>query len=62
MFLVLIEDLKVRVGIKPSVKDYGVDQRFMSDTIDEMLEQAYDTQFSYVKPRFSLRRKIKTRV
>ena len=62
MFLGLIEDFKVRIGIKPIVKDYGVDQRFFADTIDEMIELACDNQFSCRKTRLPLLRKIRGRI
>ena len=62
MFLRLIEDFKVRIGIKPSLKDYGVDHRFFAETIDEMIRQAYDDEFSCKKPRMPFMRKVKTRI
>ena len=39
-----IEDLKAAVGIKKTIADYGVDEKQFLDTLDAMVEQAFDDQ------------------
>lgn len=34
-FIKAIEELKERVGIKKTIKDYGVDEKVFLDTLDE---------------------------
>ena len=41
-FLAAIEDLKEKVGIKKTIKDYGIDEQTFLDTLDEMVENAFD--------------------
>ena len=43
-FLTAIEELKAKVGIKKTIKDYGVDEKYFLDTLDDMVEQAFDDQ------------------
>ncbi len=54
-----IVDLKERVGIKKTIKDYGIDERAFLDTLDEMVEQAFDDQCTGANPRFPLMAEIK---
>ena len=58
-FIKMIEDLKKRVGIKPTIKDYGVDEKYFLDTLDEMSEQAFDDQCTGANPRYPLISEIK---
>ncbi|MEE0943890.1 MAG: bifunctional acetaldehyde-CoA/alcohol dehydrogenase, partial [Clostridia bacterium] len=39
-----INDLKANVGIKETIKDYGIDEKVFLDNLDEMVEQAFDDQ------------------
>ena len=39
-----IDELKEKIGIKRTVKDYGVDEKYFLDRLDEMCEQAFDDQ------------------
>ena len=39
-----IEELKKAVGVKPTIRDYGVDEQYFLDTLDEMVENAFDDQ------------------
>lgn len=41
-FIVKIEELKARVGIKKTIRDYGVTEEDFLATLDEMCEQAFD--------------------
>ena len=54
-----IEALKERVGIKKTIKDYGVDEKHFLDTLDNMVEQAFDDQCTGANPRYPLMKEIK---
>ena len=54
-----INDLKAKVGIKESIKDYGIDEKDFIDRLDEMVEQAFDDQCTGANPRYPLMSEIK---
>ena len=54
-----INDLKARVGIKATIKDYGVDEKVFLENLDEMVEQAFDDQCTGANPRYPLMSEIK---
>ena len=54
-----INDLKERVGIKGTIKDYGVDEKDFLDRLDDMVEQAFDDQCTGANPRYPLMSEIK---
>ena len=54
-----INDLKKKVGIKETIKEYGVDEKFFLDNLDEMVEQAFDDQCTGANPRYPLMRELK---
>ena len=54
-----IEELKDRVGIKKTIKDYGIEEKYFLDTLDEMVEQAFDDQCTGANPRYPLMSEIK---
>ena len=54
-----IEALKKAVGIKATIQDYGVDEKYFLDTLDEMVEQAFDDQCTGANPRYPLMSEIK---
>ncbi len=58
-FIAAIEDLKAKVGIKKTIKDYGIDEKVFLDTLDEMVEQAFDDQCTGANPRYPLMSEIK---
>ena len=58
-FIDKIEELKATVGIKKSIKDYGVDEKVFLSTLDEMVEQAFDDQCTSANPRYPLMSEIK---
>ena len=39
-----IDELKEKVGIKKTIRDYGIDEKVFLDSLDEMVEQAFDDQ------------------
>ena len=54
-----IEELKASVGVKKSIKEYGVDEKYFLETLDEMVEQAFDDQCTGANPRYPLMSEIK---
>ena len=54
-----INDLKAKVGIKATIKDYGIDEKDFLDRLDEMVEQAFDDQCTGANPRYPLMKEIK---
>lgn len=54
-----LDKLKARVGIKPCIKDYGIDEKVFLDSLDDMVEQAFDDQCTGANPRYPLMSEIK---
>ncbi len=54
-----IDELKAYVGIKKSIQEYGVDEKYFLDTLDDMVEQAFDDQCTGANPRLPLMSEIK---
>ncbi|WP_455611701.1 bifunctional acetaldehyde-CoA/alcohol dehydrogenase [Cloacibacillus porcorum] len=54
-----VNGLKERVGIKKTIKDYGIDEKAFLATLDEMTEQAFDDQCTGANPRYPLLSEIK---
>ena len=54
-----INDLKEKIGIKKTIKDYGVDEKYFLETLDDMTEQAFDDQCTGSNPRYPLMEEIK---
>ena len=54
-----IEALKRRVGIKATIRDYGIDEKDFLDRLDDMVEQAFDDQCTGANPRYPLMKEIK---
>ena len=54
-----IEALKERVGIRKTIRDYGVKEEDFLATLDEMVEQAFDDQCTGANPRYPLMSEIK---
>ena len=54
-----IDELKDRIGIKKSIKEYGVDEKYFLDTLDQMVEQAFNDQCTGANPRYPLMSEIK---
>ena len=58
-FLVKITELKAAVGVKPTIQAYGVDEKYFLDTLDAMVEQAFDDQCTGANPRYPLMSELK---
>ena len=54
-----INELKAKVGIKETIKDYGIKEKDFLERIDEMVEQAFDDQCTGANPRYPLMSEIK---
>ena len=54
-----IDDLKEKIGIKPTIRDYGIDENDFLNRLDEMVEQAFDDQCTGANPRYPLMKEIK---
>ena len=54
-----INELKAAVGIKETIKDYGIDEKAFLDNLDEMVEQAFDDQCTGANPRYPLMSELK---
>jgi acetaldehyde dehydrogenase/alcohol dehydrogenase len=54
-----INELKQQIGIKETIKDYGVDEQEFLDKLDAMTEQAFDDQCTGANPRYPLLSEIK---
>ena len=54
-----IDELKDRVAIKKTIRDYGVDEKDFLCRLDEMVEQAFDDQCTGANPRYPLMSEIK---
>ena len=54
-----INELKAQIGIKETIKDYGISEQDFLDRLDEMTEQAFDDQCTGANPRYPLMSEIK---
>ena len=54
-----INNLKKKVGIKGSIKEYGIDEQDFLNRLDAMVEQAFDDQCTGANPRYPLMSEIK---
>ena len=54
-----VDALKERVGIKKTIRDYGIDEADFLARLDDMVEQAFDDQCTGANPRYPLMSEIK---
>ncbi len=54
-----VEALKARVGIKKTIREYGISEEEFLSTLDEMVEQAFDDQCTGANPRYPLMQEIR---
>ncbi|HWQ07201.1 MAG TPA: bifunctional acetaldehyde-CoA/alcohol dehydrogenase [Feifaniaceae bacterium] len=54
-----LDELKARVGIKKTIRDYGIDETDFLSRLDAMVEQAFDDQCTGANPRYPLMSEIK---
>ena len=58
-FIKAIAELKEKVGIKRTIKDYGIEESAFLATLDEMVENAFNDQCTGANPRYPLMSEIK---
>ena len=58
-FLLKIQDLFDHVGVKHTIAEYGVDEQYFLDTLDEMSLNAFNDQCTGANPRYPLVSEIK---
>jgi acetaldehyde dehydrogenase/alcohol dehydrogenase len=54
-----LDKLKARVGIKPTIKEYNIDETDFLNRLDDMTKQAFDDQCTGANPRYPLMSEIK---
>ncbi len=54
-----LENLKKEIEIKPTIKDYNVDEDYFLETLDDMVEQAFNDQCTGANPRYPLMSELK---
>ncbi|MBR1898057.1 MAG: bifunctional acetaldehyde-CoA/alcohol dehydrogenase [Oscillospiraceae bacterium] len=58
-FIAKLEALKETIGIKKTIRDYGVDEKDFLGRLDQMSEDAFDDQCTGANPRYPLISEIK---
>lgn len=58
-FITAIRELKSRIGIKPTIRDYVPNEEDFLARLDEMTEQAFDDQCTGANPRYPMMKEIK---
>ena len=53
-FLAGIEELKQTIGVKATIADYGVEEDYFLETLDEMSLNAFNDQCTGANPRYPL--------
>ena len=59
LFIAKIEELKAAIGIKKSIREYGVEEKYFLDNLDQMVEDAFDDQCTGANPRYPLMSEIR---
>ena len=54
-----VEELKAKVGIKKTIREYGIGEKEFLASLDDMVEQAFDDQCTGANPRYPLMREIR---
>ena len=54
-----VDELKAKIGIKKTIRDYGIDETDFLNRLDSMVEQAFDDQCTGANPRYPLMSEIK---
>ena len=57
--LTALDELKAKVGIKKTIRDYGIDEADFLARLDDMVEQAFDDQCTGANPRYPLMSEMK---
>ena len=59
LFIEKIENLKTVCGVKKSIAEYGVSEEYFLETLDDIVEKAFDDQCTGANPRYPLFAEIK---
>ncbi len=54
-----LDQLKEKIGIKKTIRDYGISEKDFLKNLDEMTQQAFDDQCTGANPRYPLMSEIK---
>ena len=54
-----VDELKAKIGIKPTIRDYVPDEEDFLERLDAMVELAFDDQCTGANPRYPLMKEIK---
>ena len=54
-----LQELMDTIEIKHTIKEYGVDEKYFLETLDEMTEQAFNDQCTGANPRYPLVSELK---
>ena len=54
-----LDQLKEQIGIRKTIRDYGIDEATFLESLDAMTEQAFDDQCTGANPRYPLMSEIK---
>ena len=54
-----LQELMDTIEIKHTIKEYGVDEKYFLETLDEMTEQAFNDQCTGANPRYPLMSELK---
>ena len=54
-----IDELKEKIGIRKTIRDYGIDEADFLARLDDMTEQAFDDQCTGANPRYPLMSEIR---
>ena len=59
LLVAAVEELKTKIGIQKTIRDYGIDEATFLSRLDDMVEQAFDDQCTGANPRYPLMSEIK---
>jgi alcohol dehydrogenase class IV len=59
LLIAAIEELKRKIGIPKTIKEFGVSEKKFYSSLDEMSEQAFDDQCTGANPRYPLISELK---
>ena len=59
LLLNAIVDLKKKIGIPTSIREYGIDEKEFKDNLDQLVRLAFDDQCTGANPVFPLMSEIK---
>jgi acetaldehyde dehydrogenase/alcohol dehydrogenase len=54
-----LDELKETIGIKKTIREYGIEEENFLSRLDDMVEQAFDDQCTGANPRYPLMRELK---